>query len=131
MGLGGYRVAASLAVSDMKEAREFYERKLGLTVGTDFGDNVAYPCGEGTRIHIYLSPDHAGKSTATLVGWYVDDAEEIVDDLTAEGVVFEHYDEGPIVTDEKGIATFEGGARVAYFKDPDGNTLSVAQAPRS
>ena len=36
-----------------------------------------------------------------------------------------------IITDEKGLATFEGGAKVAYFKDPDGNTLSIAQAPRS
>ena len=131
MGLGGYRVVASLAVSDMDEARAFYEGKLGLIVGTDSGDNVAYRCGEGTSIHIYLSPDSAGKSTATLVGWYVDDAERVVDELVTTGVSFEHYDEGPIVTDEKGIATFEGGAKVAYFKDPDGNTLSVAQAPRS
>jgi predicted enzyme related to lactoylglutathione lyase len=46
-------------------------------------------------------------------------------------VVFERYDEGPIVTNEKGIASFEGGAKVAYFKDPDGNILSIAQAPRS
>jgi catechol 2,3-dioxygenase-like lactoylglutathione lyase family enzyme len=131
MGLGGYRVVASLAVSDMDEARAFYEGKLGLIVGTDSGDNVAYRCGEGTSIHVYLSPDSAGKSTATLVGWYVDDAERVVDELVTTGVSFEHYDEGPIVTDEKGIATFEGGAKVAYFKDPDGNTLSVAQAPRS
>jgi catechol 2,3-dioxygenase-like lactoylglutathione lyase family enzyme len=131
MGLGGYRVVASLAVSDIDEARAFYEGKLGLIVGTDSGDNVAYRCGEGTSIHVYLSPDSAGKSTATLVGWYVDDAERVVDELVTTGVSFEHYDEGPIVTDEKGIATFEGGAKVAYFKDPDGNTLSVAQAPRS
>ena len=131
MGLGGYRVVASLAVSDMNEARAFYEGKLGLIVGTDSGDNVAYRCGEGTSIHVYLSPDSAGKSTATLVGWYVDDAERVVDELVTTGVSFEHYDEGPIVTDEKGIATFEGRAKVAYFKDPDGNTLSVAQAPRS
>ena len=131
MGLGGYRVVASLAVSDIDEARVFYEGKLGLIVGTDSGDNVAYRCGEGTSIHVYLSPDSAGKSTATLVGWYVDDAERVVDELVTTGVSFEHYDEGPIVTDDKGIATFEGGAKVAYFKDPDGNTLSVAQAPRS
>jgi len=131
MGLGGYRVVASLAVSDIDEARAFYEGKLGLIVGTDSGDNVAYRCGEGTSIHVYLSPDSAGKSTATLVGWYVDDAERVVDELVTTGVSFEHYDEGPIVTDDKGIATFEGGAKVAYFKDPDGNTLSVAQALRS
>jgi len=100
-------------------------------VGTDSGDNVAYRCGEGTVIHVYLSPDHAGKATATLAGWYVDDVESIVDELVFNGVAFERHDEGPTTTDEKGIATFDGGARVAYFKDPDGNTLSIAQQPRS
>ena len=53
-----------------------------------------------------------------------------MDELASKGVAFERYEEGPIVTDEKGIATFEGGAKVAYFRDPDGNTLSIAQAPR-
>jgi hypothetical protein len=42
--------------------------------------------------------------------------------------VFDQYDEGPVVADEKGIATFGGDAKVAYFKDPDGNVLSIAQA---
>ena len=131
MGLGEYRVAAAVAVSDMDRARAFYEGKLGLSVGTDSGDNVAYRCGEGTVIHVYLSPDHAGKATATLAGWYVDDVESIVDELVFNGVAFERYDEVPITTDERGIATFDGGAKVAYFKDPDGNTLSIAQQPRS
>ncbi len=54
-----------------------------------------------------------------------------MEELTSKGVAFELYDEGSIVTDEKGIAKFEGGVRVAYFRDPDGNTLSIAQAPCS
>ena len=131
MSLSDYRVGAGLAVSDIERARAFYEGKLGLRVAIDSGDNVQYGCAEGTVFHVYLSPDHAGKSTATLAGWQVDDAEAVVDELTAQGVVFERYEEGPILTDEKGVATFEGGAKVAYFKDPDGNTLSVAQAPSS
>jgi catechol 2,3-dioxygenase-like lactoylglutathione lyase family enzyme len=106
----------------MDRARGFYEGELGLRVGIDSGDNVAYRCGEGTVLHVYLSPGHAGNSTATLASWYVDDV---------EGVVFERYEEGPIPTDERGTATFEGGAKVAYFRDPDGNTLSIATAPRS
>jgi hypothetical protein len=64
-------------------------------------------------------------------GWGVEDVEEVVDELTSKGVPFERYDKGPIITDEIGIATFEGGAKVAYFKDSDGNILSVARAPRS
>lgn len=131
MSLSEYEVAAGLAVSDMERAREFYEGKLGLLVGIDSGDNVRYRCGEGSVIHVYLSPEHAGRSTATLAGWGVDDVEAVVDELTGRGVVFESYDEGRIITDEKGIATFDGNARVAYFRDPDGNTLSVAQAPLS
>ena len=73
MGLSRYKVAAGLAVSDMDRAREFYEGKLGLSVGIDSGDNVQYACAEGTVLHVYLSPEHAGKSTATLAGWGVDD----------------------------------------------------------
>ena len=131
MGLSRYKVAAAVAVCDMGRAREFYEGKLGLSVGIDSGDNLQYRCAEGTVFHVYLSPQHAGKSTATLVGWGVDDLEGVVDELTEMGVSFERYNEGPIITDERGIATFEGGAKVAYFRDPDGNTLSIAQTPRS
>jgi catechol 2,3-dioxygenase-like lactoylglutathione lyase family enzyme len=131
MSLSKYRVAAAVAVSDMNRAREFYEGKLGLSVSIDSGDNLQYRCAEGTVFHIYLSPEHAGKSTATLAGWGVNDVERVVDELTSRGVTFERYDEGPIITDEKGIATFEGDAKVAYFKDPDGNTLSIAKQPHS
>lgn len=52
----------------------------------------------------------------------------MVGELTARGVAFEQYDMPPIVTDARGIATFPGGAKVAYFADPDGNILSIAQA---
>ena len=131
MSLSEYKVTAAVAVSDIERAREFYKGKLGLSVGIDSGDNMQYRCGEGSVIHVYLSPDHAGRLTATLAGWGVDDIEKVVDDLVASGVSFERYDEGSIATNEKGIAAFDGGAKVAYFKDPDGNTLSIAQAPRS
>jgi catechol 2,3-dioxygenase-like lactoylglutathione lyase family enzyme len=131
MGLSRYKVGAGLAVSDMDSAREFYEGKLGLSVSIDSADNVQYRCAEGSVMHVYLSPEHAGKSTATLASWGVYDVQRVLDELNCRGITFERYDEGPIITDEKGIATFEGGAKVAYFKDPDGNTLSIAQAPRS
>jgi catechol 2,3-dioxygenase-like lactoylglutathione lyase family enzyme len=112
----------------MDAAREFYENALGLRVGIDSGDNVAYACAGGTYIHVYTSPN-AGNATATLAGWGVDDVDEMVEQLAAQGVTFEVYTEGPIITDAKGVATFAGGAKVAYFKDPDGNMLSIAHAP--
>jgi catechol 2,3-dioxygenase-like lactoylglutathione lyase family enzyme len=124
VGLSSYRVTAAVAVSDMGRAREFYEGALGLSGGEDSSDGGrTYPCGGRTAIHVYPSVN-AGRSMATLAGWEVDDLESMVDELTVRGVTFERYDQPPIVTDEKGIATFDDG-KVAYFTDPDGNTLSI------
>ena len=128
VSLKDFRCGASAAVSDMPRARQFYEGVLGLVPGTDTGDNVGYPCGGDTQINVYRSPN-AGTAAFTIAGFDVDDVEAVVDQLTAQGVTFERYDEPPIVTDAKGIAHFEGDAKVAYFKDPDGNILSLAQAP--
>ena len=66
------------------------------------------------------------------VGWWRcwprrrPDIETVVDDLTANGVSFERYDQPPIATDEKGIAVL-GASKGAWFKDPDGNTLGLLQ----
>jgi catechol 2,3-dioxygenase-like lactoylglutathione lyase family enzyme len=125
MSLGDSRVGAVIAVTDMDRAKEFYEGKLGLSGGEDQGDGGrTYPCGGGTSIHVYPSPDNAGKSGATLAAWEVDDLEQTVDELTGKGVTFEQYGE-PFNTDAKGIASF-GDISTAWFKDPDGNTLAVA-----
>jgi catechol 2,3-dioxygenase-like lactoylglutathione lyase family enzyme len=128
MSLSNYAVSAAVAVSDMDTATEFYEGKLGLSGGKDVGDGGrTYECGDGTEIHIFPSPN-AGQSASTVAGWGVDDVEGVVDELTSRGVTFEQYDE-PLKTDEKGIATI-GDDKVAWFRDPDGNTLALTQAPR-
>ena len=129
VSLKDFRCGASAAVSDMPRARQFYEGVLGLVPGTDTGGNVGYPCGGDTQINVYLSPN-AGTATFTIAGFDVDDIEMVVAELTQQGVTFEQYDLPPIVTDAQGIAHFDGDAKVAYFKDPDGNILSVAQAPK-
>jgi catechol 2,3-dioxygenase-like lactoylglutathione lyase family enzyme len=128
VSLKDYRCGAAAAVSDMQRSRDFYERVLGLVPGTDTGDNVGYPCGGDTQINVYLSPN-AGTAKFTIAGFDVDDIETVVAELAQQGVTFEQYNQPPIVTDAQGIAHFEGDAKVAYFKDPDGNILSVAQAP--
>jgi catechol 2,3-dioxygenase-like lactoylglutathione lyase family enzyme len=121
-------VGAVMATADMRAAREFYEGKLGLTPAEDPPDDPAVPityvCGKGTGISVYLSPEHAGKSTATLAGWVVDDVEKTVDELSAEGVRFERYDEGDLKTNEKGIVEGDG-FKVAFMRDPDGNTHAL------
>jgi catechol 2,3-dioxygenase-like lactoylglutathione lyase family enzyme len=123
-------VGASIAVSDIDRARRFYEAVLGLVPDTDSGDNIAYRCAGGTRINIFVSP-HAGTARSTQAGWRVDDMDAAVDALVAQGVAFERYDRGPILTDDRGVASFAGGNQVAYFADPDGNILSIAYAPAS
>jgi catechol 2,3-dioxygenase-like lactoylglutathione lyase family enzyme len=127
MALSDSQVLPVIAVSDMATARGFYEGMLGLSSGNERPDGgIRYPCGGGSSIHVYPSPDNAGKSTATLAGFEVDDIERTVDELAANGVTFERYDIDPIKTDEKGIAQL-GDAKAAWFKDPDGNILSVNQ----
>jgi catechol 2,3-dioxygenase-like lactoylglutathione lyase family enzyme len=124
MALADSRVDSAIAVSDMERAKGFYEGTLGLSDGVDQGDGGrTYPCGEGTKIHVYPSPGNAGKSGATQAAWTVDSVESTVDELTARGVTFEQYGE-PFNTDDKGIARFDG-LEVAWFKDPDGNVLAV------
>jgi catechol 2,3-dioxygenase-like lactoylglutathione lyase family enzyme len=124
MSLSRYHLNASIAVSDMARAREFYEGKLGLvTVRAQADGSMIYASGGEAALHVYPSPDHAGMSTATLVTWYVDDVERVVDELGSNGVRFEHY-EG-LTTDQKGISPRAGGGKVAWFKDPDGNTFAV------
>jgi catechol 2,3-dioxygenase-like lactoylglutathione lyase family enzyme len=124
VSLSGYRLNTSIAVSDMARAREFYEGKLGLVaVQTGADGSRIYESAGGAALHVYPSPVHAGKSTATLATWYVDDVESVVDELSSAGLTFEHYPE--VTTDERGISPREGGGKVAWFKDPDGNTFAV------
>jgi catechol 2,3-dioxygenase-like lactoylglutathione lyase family enzyme len=126
MSLDGRKVEPTIAVSNMAKAREFYEGKLGLTGASDLPDGgVRYESGAGTQVHIYPSPQNAGKTGATIAHWDVPDTEATVSELTEKGVTFEQYDLPGLKTDERGIATM-GSAKVAWFKDPDGNTLSVS-----
>ncbi|MGH2804435.1 MAG: VOC family protein, partial [Thermoleophilaceae bacterium] len=104
MSLSAYTVRTSIAVSDMARARAFYEGKLGLSAGEDqAGESRIYACGGDTSLHVYVSPAHAGKAAATVATWYVADLEQVVDELSANGVIFERYDDPALMTDEKGI----------------------------
>ena len=126
MALNNYRVGAVVAVSDMELARDFYEKSL-VSRRTAMILTAAARTGATTRttIHVFPAPPDTGKSHAT-VGWYVSDIEAVVDDLTANGVSFERYDQPPIATDAKGIAVL-GSSKGAWFKDADGNTLGLLQ----
>jgi catechol 2,3-dioxygenase-like lactoylglutathione lyase family enzyme len=126
MGLSDYTVETAIAVSDLERARDFYERGLGLRPNEQDDQGSRYPCGNGTGVFVYLSQENAGKATATVAGWFVDDLEVVMADLASRGVEFERYDMPGIKTDANGI--FDAGDfRAAWFKDPDGNTFAVTQ----
>ncbi len=127
MSLSTQNVRTSIAVSDIARAAEFYERKLGLATAELQPDGSRiYACGGDTSLHVYPSPTHAGKATATLATWHVADVEQVVDELRSNGVTLERYDDPGLKADEKGIHEL-GDGRVAWFKDPDGNTFAVEQ----
>lgn len=126
MGLSDYEVETLLAVSDLERARRFYEHQLGLVPRDEEEQTVRYPCAHRTRILVYLSPENAGKSTATLAGWTVEDLDQTMDELASRGVAFERYDQPGLKTDARGV--FDGGRfRAAWIKDPDGNTFALTE----
>jgi catechol 2,3-dioxygenase-like lactoylglutathione lyase family enzyme len=128
MPLSAFPLRTSIAVSDIQLAVAFYEGKLGLQVLrsgpsahiTD-GSRV-YGSGGGPALNVYQSAT-AGKTPATLATWYVDDLDQIVDELTSSGVEFVRYDE--LAHDTRGITARAGGGRIAWFQDPDGNTFAL------
>jgi catechol 2,3-dioxygenase-like lactoylglutathione lyase family enzyme len=126
MGLSDHRVEAAMAVSDLDRARHFYEDQLGLVPGEEDPQGVRYPCAQGSGVFVYLSPENAGQSSATLAGWSVDDLDQTMQELGSRGVVFERYDQPGITTDERGV--FDAGRfRAAWVRDPDGNTIAITQ----
>jgi catechol 2,3-dioxygenase-like lactoylglutathione lyase family enzyme len=114
---------AMIAVKDLKAAARFYQDTLGLTpIATEGEEVITYRSGS-SAINVYHS-QYAGTNKATAVVWNVgDEIEAVVDRLKSKGVVFEHYDMPGLTV--KGDVHVGGDMKVAWFKDPDGNILSV------
>ncbi len=114
--------AATIAVKDTKAARKFYEGILGLKPARSGEEGVlSYKSGKSS-ILVYESR-YAGTNKATAATWVVDDVDGTVRDLKGKGITFEHYDM-PEMT-RKGDVHVAGDTKAAWFKDPDGNILSV------
>lgn len=122
--LANSRVSAVLPVVDTERARKFYEEKLGLKA-SEMGGGVMFECGQGTQLALYQR-NTPTKADHTVAGFTVDNIAQTVQDLRKRGVVFEQYDLPGLKTDERGIATIEG-VKGAWFKDTEGNILSVVQ----
>jgi len=118
---------SSFSVNDIEKAATFYQDTLGLEISrqemgqTLLGLRIS---GNANNIMVYPKPNHE-PATFTVLNFLVEDVEKAVDELTAKGVQFEHYDYDQLKTDAKGISRGNGGPVIAWFKDPAGNILSV------
>jgi len=121
--LGNTKPFSSFSVDDLKKAKDFYEKTLGLEVKTEAeGLELHFP---DYNIFIYPKENHV-PATFTILNFPVKGIEATVDGLSKRGVHFEKYEEGELKTDEKGIFRGEG-TTIAWFKDPAGNFLSVIE----
>jgi catechol 2,3-dioxygenase-like lactoylglutathione lyase family enzyme len=117
------KMVGFVTTSKPAEALAFYRDKLGFRLLND--DNFALVFdANGTMLRIAKSPVFTPQQ-GTVLGWEVADIGGTVEQLVAKGVVFNRYPGMP--HDDHGIWTTPNGDRVAWFSDPDGNTLSVSQ----
>ena len=119
--LNGFDIGAFVATSDPARARDFYQNVLGLEFVSDEPYAIVFNA-NGTTLRIQ-KVEHVAAAPYTALGWHVKDIASVVTSLSECGVEFLKF-EG-FGQDEMGIVTFPNGARVAWFKDPDGNTLSL------
>jgi catechol 2,3-dioxygenase-like lactoylglutathione lyase family enzyme len=120
--LADSKAYSGIGVPDIEKAKEFYGETLGLQLEALDEENglmqIQHP-DHNTLLYASSSPTPAGY---TVLNFEVDDVEATVDELSSRGVSFERYDQ--FDQDDRGIVT-TGGPRVAWFKDPFGNVLSV------
>jgi catechol 2,3-dioxygenase-like lactoylglutathione lyase family enzyme len=125
-------VSARIPAQNLERARAFYADKLGLTPSEERPGGLRYVCGKGA----FSLFESSGKASGahTQLAWAVDDIEAAIAELRRRGVVFEEYDQPGLRTVD-GIAEVEGnypseggvGERGAWFRDSEGNLLSIGQ----
>ena len=121
--LGSSDLIAFVPTKDMSKARPFYERVLGLPLEGESPVACAFRA-NGVLLRLIVV-EQLTPFPFTLLGWTVADISATVAGLTARGVAFERIQ--GVEQDELGVWRSPGGAQVAWFKDPDGNTLSLTQ----
>ncbi len=121
-------IVAFVGTTDPGRAKRFYGTTLGLPLQSEDGFALVFDAG-GTmlRVAVVRELQPAGY---TILGWNVLDIRQTARGLVQRGVAFERYP-GMLEQDDLGIWAAPGGALVAWFKDPDGNTLSITQHPLS
>ena len=117
---------SGFSVKSIDDAKMFYGETLGLDVNEykEMGVLILNLAG-GNDVFVYPKDDHK-PATFTILNFPVDDIDKAVDKLADRGVRFEVYKDGDLKTDAKGVHR-DGGPRIAWFKDPAGNYLSVIE----
>jgi catechol 2,3-dioxygenase-like lactoylglutathione lyase family enzyme len=121
--LGDMPAVAFVPCTDLARARAFYEGVLGLTVTTV--DSYAVVLRAGAAMLRVTQVDDLTPQPFTVLGWLVPDIRAAVTGLGERGVAFTRYD--GMEQDRWGIWSSPGGAKIAWFRDPDGNTLSLTE----
>jgi catechol 2,3-dioxygenase-like lactoylglutathione lyase family enzyme len=121
--LGSTNIVAFVAITDGEKALAFYEGVLGLRFVKDDGFALVFDA-NGIMVRAAKMKE-VTPLQFTVLGWQVSGIEDVVRELTKKGVHFEIF--GFFQQDELGIWTAPTGDKVAWFKDPDGNMLSVSQ----
>jgi catechol 2,3-dioxygenase-like lactoylglutathione lyase family enzyme len=121
--LGHCRLVAFVATCDASRAKAFYRDTLGLRLVSEDGFALVFDV-NGTMLRVQVV-QHVTPAPYTVLGWEVADVAATAEALRTAGVVLERYP--GMQQDDLGIWTPPGGGQVAWFKDPDGNTLSASQ----
>jgi len=123
MTLKRHSIVAFVGTANPARAKDFYARTLGLTMISQDGFAIVFDAG-GTMLRVATVP-RVQPAGYTVLGWAVDDIRRAVGDLVRRGVTFRRYD--GLEQDEFGIWTAPSRAKVAWFEDPDRNTLSLTE----
>ena len=121
--LGKSKVVAFVATSKPDDAKRFYEQTLGLRLVTDDAFAIVFDA-NGVMLRVQKVKEHIPPSYTSL-GWDVADIDASVKELLSKGVRCERYEW--LKQDESGVWTSPSGGKIAWFKDPDGNILSLTQ----
>jgi len=121
--LGKADATPMIAVTDLDRARRFYGETLGLKTREDWGGGFTLESGD-TLVNVYKS-EFAGTNKATALNFDVDNIEDEVEELKRKGIFFEQYNLPGL--EQRGDLYVGEGMKTAWFKDPDGNILSLIE----
>jgi catechol 2,3-dioxygenase-like lactoylglutathione lyase family enzyme len=117
------RMVGFLVTTDPDAARRFYTQVLGFRLLSDDAHALAFET-PGALLRVGKA-QHFQPASGTVLGWEVDNIQAAVTDLQAKGAIFERFP--GMQADEHAVFTFPNGDKVAWFKDPDANLLSLSQ----